>query len=135
MISAHVDAVLARLREAPDLAPRVFEGTVPLLDGRPRNRYIRVETNGGFYEAERLDLAQVRATFTFIIKSVSISPAEARKLQEQVHAQLLGFRPLVEGRKCWRMTHEVSRPVQEDQDVKPSLWYTVDQFDLQSTPA
>lgn len=135
MIAAHVDAVLARLREDPELASRVFEGEVSTLDGKPRTRYIRVQANGGFYEAERLGLAQSRVTFTFIIHSVSINPVAARQLQELVHAQLLGFRPSVVGRKCWPIRHEVSRPVQSDQDVSPPLWYTVDQFDLQSTTA
>lgn len=135
MLAEQVSAYLARLRADDYLKPVVFDGSVPLLNGQPRNEYVAVYANSGTHSAERLDHRQVQHLVTFTVHCVSLNPGTARILAEHVLAQSLDWRPALAGRKFWRMTHPVSQPVRNEQDVSPNLWFTVDQFDLRSTPA
>lgn len=130
-IAQHDEAILARLRLHPQLAAVVFNGSVPA----GRNRYVNVFGSGRASGVERLDDRQIQVNRTYTIHCVSINPAAAGLLQDQVHAQLLNFRPVIPGRSSWRLSHEVSRAAEVDRDVTPPLWYTVDQFDLNTTPA
>lgn len=131
MIRAHVEAVLARLREDPALADKVFEGVV---QNRPPV-YCTVFANNGFREVERFTGPQSTATFTFTVHSVAADPSKAQQVAEHVFTQLLGFTPTVAGRRCRRIRHAVSRPVEADKDLSPWLWFCVDEFDLTSEPA
>ena len=130
-IAEHDAAILARLREHPALAAVVFNGLVP----SGRNRYVNVFASGRASGVERLDERQIQVNRTYTIHCVSTNPTTAGLLQDQVHEQLLNFRPVVPGRRSWRLSHEVSRAAEADRDVTPPLWYTVDQFDFDTTPA
>ncbi|WIE54227.1 DUF3168 domain-containing protein [Curtobacterium sp. MCBD17_003] len=132
----HVDAVLARLREHADLAPRVFEGVADENDdGSPRTRYVTVWANSGRRTVGRYTGPQDVETYTFTVHSVSQVPSDVRVLADAVMQQLLGFVPAIDGRVCRRITHEVSEPLQYDRDLTPPLYWAAAEFDLISDPA
>ncbi|WP_223690109.1 DUF3168 domain-containing protein [Leifsonia poae] len=135
MIRAHVNAILARLREDTVLQGFTFEGVVlpDVQENRPQ-RYCTIFTNSGYRTVERLSGPSATATFTYTIHSVGTDPQQAQAVAERVFAQLLDYTPTVVGRQCGRLRHAASQPVQVDTDVKPPLYYCVDQFDLTSDP-
>jgi len=124
------NAVLARLREDSALKDRVFEGVVT---NRP-TRYVTVFSDSGQRSQERFTGGQWASTQTFVIHSVSESPDKAQIEADRVFAKLLDWTPTVEGRRCRRVRHASSQPVQYDTDVSPPLYYCVDEFDVTSTP-
>lgn len=136
LIADHDAAILARLRDHDYLKPVVFDGKVPTLaDGTPRNAYVNVHASGRPYAAERRNAAQIQVARTYLVHSVSTDPKEARRLQGAVVAQLLNFRPLIPGRRAFRLTYEASTFLRPDESTSEWLWYTTDQFDLNTTPA
>ena len=130
-IRAVKNALLARLREDLTLKNIVFEGVVT---ARP-NRYVAVYSDSGLREAERFTGGQWTSTQSFTIHCVSESPDKAQEIADRVFAQLLDHVLEVPDRRCRRIRHGSSQPVQLDSDVSPPLWYTVDEFDVTSTPA
>lgn len=133
--TALVQEPIARLDASAVLSGLVFEGEVPLLNGKPRNRYVRVFVAGPTYDAERLDNRQTNPRVTYIVHCVGVTPADARELRDEVDAQWLNHRPSVAGWNCWPMSKETSSPVQDDDDTVPTLWFTVDSYELTATPA
>lgn len=131
MILEHLDVVVSRLRAHADLSAIVFDEKVPAGS----TKYVAVYTNPGSDDEARLSGPTVRTEFTYTIHSVGASKRQALWVAERVRAQLVNFRPTVEGRSCGRLQHPVSRPVTADTSSNPALWYTVDQFDLASFPA
>jgi len=136
LLTDHDNAILARLREHDYLTPVVFKGKVPRLpDGTIRNAYINVHASGRPYVAERRDGRRVQVARSYLINAVSTDPAEVERLQGAVVAQLLDFRPTIPGRNAWRLAYEASTAMRPDESTTPWLWYTTDQFDLNTTPA
>jgi len=136
LLAAHDTAIFERLRAHTYLKPVVFDGKVPNLPGgRPRNSYVNVHTSGRPFVRERRDARQMQVARTYTVHSVSVDPDEARALQGAVVAQLLNFRPDIPGRSAFRLSYESSLAIRPDESTDPWLWYTVDQFDLNTTPA
>jgi len=133
VIRAHKNAIIARLEADSTLAGRVFEGEVE--PDSSRQRYVTVWINSGARSPDRLTGPSAKATFTITLHSVATTPDQAQYVAERVHAQLVDWTPTVPGRRCRRLTHEVSLATQKDADITPALWYQVDEFDLVSDPA
>jgi len=130
-IRAVKNALLARLRADPVLKDCTYEGVVTT---RPA-RYVTVYSDSGLREAERFTGGQWTSTQSFTVHSVGSTPDQAQFVAEKVFAQLLDHVLVVPERQCRRIRHGSSQPVQLDSAVSPPLWYTVDEFDVTSTPA
>ena len=123
------DVVFARLREVAGLS--VFPGGE--VEGQP-SRYVVVWVNSGVRSADRMTGEQANIRKTYTVHSVGSTMQHAGWVNDRVLAQLIDFRPTVDGWSFQRLKHEVSRPAQIDRDVNPPLAYLVDQFDLYGTP-
>lgn len=123
-------AIFARLEEVDGLP--VFPGGEVV--GQPA-RYVVVWVNSGARSADRFTQEQVNISKTYTVHSVGLTMEQAGWVNERVIAQLVNFRPFVEGWSFERLKHSVSRPAQPARDVKPPLAYLVDQFDLYGVPA
>lgn len=130
-IRAVKKALMDRLKEDTVLAPVVFEGVVT---NRP-NRYVTIFTDSGYRESERFTGGQWTSTQGFTVHSVGTTPDQAQYVAERVFAQLLDHVLVVPGRTCRRIRHASSQPVQQDTDISPPLYYTVDEFDVTHIPA
>lgn len=131
LIEEHVEPVLARLRGIPQLADVVFEGDVT---GNP-DRYVNVWHDTGFFESHTDEGTHTEVEVTFTIHSVGADRWQAVWTSGRVTAALLDFKPVVPGRRCWRIQPAGSQPVQKDTDVDPPKFFTADRFTLRSTPA
>lgn len=131
LIEKHAEAVLDMIRADPQLATSVFEGDVT---GDPE-RYVNVYHDTGFYSAHDYVDNNVDVEVTFTIHSVGVDRWQASWVSGRVTAALLGIKPVVDGRRCWRITHAGSQPVQKDMDVEPPKFFAVDRFVLRSTPS
>lgn len=131
LIQRHVDAVLALIRADPQLADVVFEGDV---SGDPQ-RYVNVFHDTGFYSAHDYVDNNVDVEVTFTIHSVGVERWQAVWVSGRVTAALLGIKPVVIGRRCWRIAPAGSQPVTKDMDVEPPKFFAADRFVLRSTPA
>jgi hypothetical protein len=131
VIRAHANAIVARLKEDQILAAATFQGVVT---NRPA-RYCTVFIDSGARAVERFNGLQSEATFGVTVHSVGTTAEQAQLVAERVMAQLLDYRPTVTGRDCRRLRHVSSVPVDLDTDTTPPLYYSVDQFDLTSSPA
>lgn len=123
-------AILDRLKAHPQLAGKVFEGPVR----HSPSLYVVVWANSGLRSSDRYTGAQGNVTTSYTVHSVGLDAAGAAYVNERVMQQLIDFRPVVVGRMCQRVKHEVSRPIQVDRDATPPLYYVVDQFDVLSFP-
>lgn len=131
MIREVKNAVLARLREDPELASSVFEGVVTT---RPK-RYVAVFSDSGFRTTERFTGSQSTSAQSFTIHSVGTTPDQAQAMADRVFRQLLDWTPSIPGRVCRRMRHEASEPVQLDTDADVPMFYGVDVFEVTSSPS
>jgi len=130
-ILAVKNAVLARLREDPELAQSVFEGVVTTAPGAARpNRYVALFTNSGARSASRFTGPSSQSVQTFVLHSVGTKPDQAQFVADRVFAKLLDWTPTVDGLSFRRVTHEASLPLARDDDTSPPLFYQVDEFDL-----
>jgi hypothetical protein len=135
-IRDHAEATLARLRADDVLSDSTFEGLVePDVSGERPQRYLSVFSNNGEHAAERATGRSETVTFTYTLHSVGSTPSQAQAVAERAFAQLLDFRPSIDGRRCGRYRHTYSQQIQIDDTVKPSLWYGVDEFELTTDPA
>lgn len=141
MISAHFDAVFARLVADPALAPRMFDSTVPKNDdGTPRQDQYAILYGGGpdVLDSNRFTASQAAnsdAEFTYRVRSVSTTPNGVRSVSSHVLTQLAGFVPVITGRACGPMRLTRASEVEEDTNVKPSLWFSDDEYGLTSRRA
>lgn len=131
--AAHVAAVLDRLREHPDLTPRVFQGNATRdPDGKPRTRYVtawvgtprRTEGRyGGHQDVDR---------YRFTLHATSIEPSDAGELDDAIAKQLLGWTPTIAGRTCrpMRRTDDESGEMQYDKDLDPPLYWIPSTWEL-----
>lgn len=131
LIEDHVAAVLARLREDPQLTDVIFEGD-PVGDPE---RYANVYHDTGFFDRSSYVRAQHDVTVTFTIHSVGAERWQAAWVASRIVSSLLGFLPDLPGRRCWRMTAEGTQPVRRDDGIVPPKFLAVNRFALRSTPA
>jgi hypothetical protein len=131
LIEAHVTPVLERIRAATGLTEVVFEGDVK---GDPP-MYVNVFHDTGFHTRTTYVDVTTDVDVTFTIHSVGIQRWQAIWASGRVSAQLIDFKPVVEGRRCWRIASAGSQPVRPDDTVSPLKFLAVDRFTLHSTPA
>ena len=127
----HVDAILARLREHPDLRDRVFQG-VALKDaaGKPRTRYVTIWLGTPRRVSSRYTGPQSEERYRFTIHAVSQLPDDVGDLDDAVTTQLLDWTPEIPGRECRRMTSDESDEMQYDRDLTPPLYWIPSTWDL-----
>lgn len=128
MIRSHVAAVKALL------------ATVTLYDGGqvPDNAvlpYAVLYADGGKASVDNLADLATRRDWSFQTTSVGADPDQARWTAEKVQAALVGATPVVAGRTCGRIRHDVSRDAEPDFDVVPPVVYAVDRFRFLSVPS
>lgn len=127
----HVDAVLARLREHPDLTERVFQGIAYRDDaGNPRTRYVTIWVGTPQRTAGRYTGPQTKERYRFTIHATSQLPGDAGELDDAVTAQLLGWTPTIPGRECRRMSSDEGDEMQYDRDLTPPLYWIPSTWDL-----
>lgn len=135
MIRAHFDSVKARLEEDPVLKDSVFGEVIdPTRDSPRPERYVNLFMDNGHRTATRVTGPQAHADFTLTVHSVGQSRVQAQAVAEHVFTQLLGYVPSVPGRRCWRIRHDYSRPLDMDSSTQPTVYFIVDQFTLESDP-
>ncbi|UWD83657.1 hypothetical protein NY057_05275 [Curtobacterium flaccumfaciens] len=134
--SAHVAAVLDRLRAHQDLASRVFSGNATKdASGKPRTRYVttwvgtprRVEGRyGGQQDVER---------YRFTLHATSVDPTDAGDIDDAITEQLLGWTPTIAGRICRPMrTDDESSEMEYDSDLDPPLYWIPSTWELVTEP-
>lgn len=119
-------AVVARLEADTALTGSVFVG---LVTDRP-DRYVALFPTSGHRTQSRLTGPSRLSTMTFTVHSVGSTADQAQAVTDHVFAQLLDWTPTVDGINARRLVHASSQPIQRDDDVSPSLFYCVDDFDL-----
>lgn len=130
LVEDHVAVILTRLRAIAAYVDLVFEGDVK---GNPE-QYLNVFHDTGRYSAHDMQSNQVDVEITFTVHSVGVERWQAVWGSGRVTAALLGHVPTIPGRRCWRITHAGSSPVQKDRDVEPPKFLAADRFVLRSTP-
>jgi hypothetical protein len=132
----HADALLARLREHPDLAERVFEGVaVRDADGNPRTRYVTVWIGSPRRAVRRYSGPQDEERYRATIHSVSQLPDDAGDLADAVAQQLVGWTPTIDGRTCRRLVADPEpNEMEYDADLEPPLYWIADTFELTTEP-
>lgn len=80
-------------------------------------------------------LASSDAEYIYTVRAVSTSFDGVMATMTKVHAQLLGFIPTVDGRKCSAITLDNSSEVRPDNAVNPPMYYMDCDFILKSSRA
>lgn len=134
--SAHVVAVLDRLRDHPDLAPRVFQGNATKdATGKPRSRYVTAWVGTPRRTEARYGGRQDLERYRFTLHATSIDPSDAGELDDAITAQLLGWTPTIAGRICRPMrTDDASSEMQYDADLDPPLYWIPSTWELVTEP-
>jgi hypothetical protein len=133
--SAHVSAVLARLREHPVLRDRVFQGiAVKDAAGTPRTRYVTVWVGSPRRTVERLAGEQTTERYRITIHATSVDPDDVGVLDDAVTQQLLGWTPTIPGRNSRRMTSDGGDEMQYDGDLTPPLYWIPVTWELVTEP-
>jgi hypothetical protein len=135
--SDHVAAVLDRLRDDADLAPRVFRGNATKTpDGKPRTRYVTAWVGAPGRAEGRYGGRQDVERYRFTLHATSVDPADAGDLDDAITAQLLGWTPTIAGRVCrpMRCTDEEPAEMQYDADLDPPLYWIASTWELVTEP-
>lgn len=130
LIERHVSAVLARLRSDQQLSDSVFEGDV---DGDP-DRFVNVWHDTGFFSVRSIRGEHQDVDVTFTIHSVGTDRWQATWVDGRVFDLLNDWKPVVVGRRCWRLEPAGTQPVQKDTTVTPPKFLAVRRYVLHSTP-
>lgn len=130
MIRAHVDAVLGLLKAVPNLT--VYDAMVP---DSPQAPYVVVYPDQGAAQPTSFTLASDQRLFRVQTTSVGSDPQQARWVAEKTQGALLDATPAVAGRTTWPIRHELTRPIERDDDVSPPMFYAVDLWRVLTVPA
>jgi len=131
-VSAELDAVLARLRNGPS-------GTLNVHDARPENPaypYVIVYADAGIRYSDREADVRIRRDLTWQTTTVGVSAAQCRAALDRVTDALEDWTPVVAGRTCTKVEHELSRPMGRDDSLPDRVVFSsVDQWSAVSDPA
>lgn len=140
MIAETYEALKARLEAHPQLAGIVSDSV--LYDGEDR---LRTDSYVILYASVPDEVASNRytavadyeatGTFVFDVRAVASSAALCARLTDKILTQLLGYRLVIEGRRCDPITLESSGDVRADSKVIPPLFYADVGFELINRPA
>jgi hypothetical protein len=134
---AHYDAVFAQIDDEDSLHGKGHETVRTDADGRLVRDIYWILFGGSPSElgGDRLTRSQVvddNAVFDFTVRSVGTSTAAATAESEKVQAQLIGWTPQIDGRRCRPVKFSGADKVRPDNSVKPPLFYVDDEFELRS---
>ena len=129
------DAVLARLRANTLLADKVYEFQQE-DEGDPSPLplpYVMVFSDTATHRSDRAANQSENALFNYTLHVAGSSRTQVNATMAEVVKQLLNWRPVVPGRTCWKMAHNFSTPLNTRDDLRPPLFYIVDEWALQTT--
>lgn len=139
IISAHFDAVKARLSAHSMIGANVFDVARTNTSGLIRANYLILfggppEVLGddrvfGFQQADSA------AEFIYTVRAVGTTPAAVRAWSGAAFSQLVGHVLTVPDRKCDRIILDDSTAIQEDKGATPSLYYSDTDYLLRSSRA
>lgn len=132
MIREHA-AALEELLAAQNLA--VYQGGAPDAATVP---YAVLWTDSGTRTQEKLPVDSSTVNMLVSVTSVGSTTEQAAWVADRVFAALLDQTPVITGRICQPVTHEVSDPVRRDDDViapgGSPVYQQVDVFRLVTRP-
>lgn len=131
----HRQAVKDRLEESPVLAGRGHDTFAVDASGAPIRTAYWILYGGG---PESLGDGRVTgpqsldsdAVYVYTVRSVGSTANSALATAELAAAQLVGFRPDIEGRRCQKMRLTDGGEVDADDSLKPPLFYIDQEFTL-----
>ena len=142
MIREHFAAVKARIETDTALAGKGYDSV--RLDGTGglvRETYW-ILYGGGMDELDdnrftSVQRANSRADLTYTVRAVANTADLVRSVTAKASAKLVGFVPVVAGRKCdpIRMPPGGMDDVEDDNSVKPPMFYQDTEYVLRSSPA
>ena len=136
MSNSPIEAVLARLRSDSALTGKVYDTIAESASSTPVSPpYVVVFSNSGNVSGARLSGSDLDETVTFTIHAVGVNPEQSRATAKKVRSLLRGFKPSISGKTCWPIKLVVSQPTRPDADVLPAVFYSVEEFQLSTTPA
>jgi hypothetical protein len=133
----HYLAVRDRLEEDPALDGRGYDSARVNEDGSlVRDTYWILyggspsELGGDrLYKSQEID---DNAVFDFTVRSAAPTAAGVFAESQKVQDQLVGFVPVIIGRRCRKVRLTGSDKIRADNSVKPPLFYLDDEFELRS---
>lgn len=132
----HVLAVIALLTAALPAGVTVFDGEPTGTIGQT---YVCVYSDPGSASASSLDNTPDQLAVLVQVTCVGTTAKQARAVKDAVAAALVGVRPVVSGRTCYRITEEFGAPLMQrdeatrDPEVdRPRFFYTP-QYRMSST--
>lgn len=128
----HTNALLAWLREVPELASIVFDGRVP---GQAPSRYVLVFPHSMGHEVDRFAGSQRPLVARHTLHCVGSVPAEAQWLVDKVQSRLVNARIPVAGRKSGRVRHESGDPMRTDTSAGAAVYFFADDYVWESQPS
>jgi hypothetical protein len=136
----HFEAVKSRLLADAALASRGVYDSALMEDGVPVIGTYMILFGGApdSFDDARLSAGQSMssdATYVYTVRAVSPSADGVRSALQKVFAQLLGFVPVIAGRRCSPLTFNFSTEVRADNAVSPPLFYADSEFTLKSSRA
>jgi hypothetical protein len=138
VITAHYDAVKARLEEHIALDGKVFDTARVDADGAyVRANYLILFGGapaefGGDRQARR-QVADDNAVFDYMLRAVGISAEAVRLLLEAAAVQFTAWIPEIPGRRCSAMHYPAQTPaMRTETSVKPPLLYADAEWVLRS---
>lgn len=136
MSNSPIEAVLTRLRSDSALTAKVYDTIADNGKSTPvPPPYVVVFSNSGNVSGARLSGSDLDETVTFTIHAVGVNPEQSRAVAKKIRSLLRSFKPSITGKKCWPMKLVVSQPIRLDADLLPAVYYSVEEFQLSTTPA
>ncbi|PSK96698.1 uncharacterized protein DUF3168 [Haloactinopolyspora alba] len=134
MLAEHIAAVSALI---PTDVAALYDGQVPTEPAYPYNV---IWSTGGTRPSTSLTEEMSQLEVSLYVTTVAATAESVRIIQGSVRDALLGVRPVVSGRSCWRLSILYSEPIRQDADVTiPATtlhpMYGVDVWRLASIPA
>lgn len=129
---AHLDAIVDRVKGTGATALRAYDA----LPTSPAYPYVVVYFDGGVAGSDREADERIQKTYTWQTTTVGESAAQCRAALDRVTDRLENWVPVVSGRTCTKVQHEVSRRVTADDELPDRvLFYAVDEWSTVSDPA
>jgi hypothetical protein len=134
-VADHAAAVLALLRDSPDLTVYPAAGggieTVPTGAAPP---YVAVHFTAARPLGGRLDHRSTRIVVRIYAHCVGATDIAARHVSDLVANVLLDIRPVIDGRTCYPIRHESSREPRDDESTGTLVATLTEVYRLESTP-
>jgi hypothetical protein len=130
--NAHVDAVLDLLRTAlADTAVAVHDGQSPNSAATP---YVVVYPDPGVVSPLAMDGTPGHFSSVVQFTAVGSSRWQAGAAADMARDAVVGVKPVVAGRRTWKIQQEFAQPARIDVD-DPDLFVAIAQYRVRSDPA